>query len=520
MWIQFFLENAHFAINLLSSLVMFAIFWLYFDAWQVKKTVPDTFKIVGFLLLSISFLIHATFVESTVLTSSIFGSDINVFIVSITRILGYLLVVISLLSDPLQPRPKLTMTILPLFSLPILFPLGAIVVGFLYLRRATIGLENHLKRISLSFFILGLAEFLNLATLYEMTNNVDIYNLVAPFGPLWIIQHLLQLIAVVILLIWVFGYLLKRFQTQLFMIFTTTIVAIFLVITVTFTGLLLKNLQDETLSRLNTDVKVLDYALTSQKAQTLSDAQVLALDPQVIAGLSETGGKSLSDIAESFLLNKKEGTLLIVNENGQVAARGEDRERKGDSVSDDPLIKRAFLGQSSSSVVTKDGVLAPEISIRSASPVKKDNKIIGAVMTGTVIDNAFVDGLKKATGLEASLYGDNRLSATTLVTQDGKSRPLGIKEEDNRVKEMVLGKGVSYSTSLNLLGQPYFAAFLPLRDVDTNTVGMLFVGRPQVGVLQTAGQSIELTYLVSVGLLVISLLPSYLIAKYLAEQLN
>ena len=365
-----------------------------------------------------------------------------------------------------------------------------------------------------------MTEFINLSSLWQSTNNVDLYNFVAPFGWLWIAQHLVETVSVALLLIWVFGYLLKRFQTQLFMILTTTIVVLFLITTTTFTGLLLKSLQDETVQRLETDVKVLDYTLETQKAQTLSDAQVLAESALVQVGLEEKASQSLADLAENFLVNKKEGMLVIVNENGQVVARGEDRERRGDSLSDDALIKRSLVGESNSSVVAKEGVLAPEISIRSAVPVKKDGRIVGAVMTGIIIDSAFVEGIKRATNLEASLYGDNRLSSTTLLATDGKSRPLGVKEENEKVKTVVLGKGSSFSSPVNLLGRPYFAAYLPLKDIDNNVLGMLFVGKPQESVLASAGRSIEFTFIVAVILLVLSVFPAYFISTYISNQIK
>jgi len=61
---------------------------------------------------------------------------------------------------------------------------------------------------------------------------------------------------------------------------------------------------------------------------------------------------------------------------------------------------------------------------------------------------------------------------------------------------------------------------LPLKDVDNNPVGMLFVGKPQVGVLQAAGRSIEMTFLVAVILLVLSIIPAYFISKYLTNQIR
>lgn len=532
MWLQFFLENLHFALNLFEALVFFAVFWLYFDAWSERKTFREVFKICGFLLLSASFVVHATFIESSVLSSQLIGGDFYNLLFSICRILGYLFVIIGLILEPLQLRPavqkaaRAAVFILPPVILekagylPAAFPVLAVIVSFLYLRRATLGLENHLKKVTLSFFILSLSELLSLGYLLQSSNNVEIFNFVVPFGWLWIIQHLTEFIAVLILQRWVFGYLFKRLQTQLFMIFTSLVLGIFLLTTVTFTGLLLKNLQDETLKKLETDVKVLNFAIESRKAENLSDAQVVAQNPQIITALEDKAQGQLNDVTRDFLLTKRESSLIIVDGDGKVVARGEDRERVGDSLSNDQMIKAALVDRAPSSVSLKDGALAKTVSVKSAVAVKAEGKTVGAVMTGIDIDNAFVDGIREATGLETSIYGGNLLSATTLLGQDGRSRPIGIKEEDSGVKTRVLSDGSNYTGAVNILNTPYFAAYMPLKDVDNNPVGMLFVGRKQIGILQTAARSIELTFQATVILLVLSIFPSYMIAKYLTGQIH
>ncbi|MBI2020483.1 cache domain-containing protein [Candidatus Daviesbacteria bacterium] len=525
MWNQFFLENAHFALNLFASLVFFLTGWLYFDAWLGRKTLSDSFKILGFILLSISFLIHATFIESTILESSLLGGNLNSNLVAATRITGYLFLILGLIFEPIQAHFKLKLALftlppLSLSLLPVTFPILSLVVAFLYLRRATVGLESHLKPLSLTFYVLALAETLSLAGLLQNTPFIDLYEMVAPHGLVWLISHGVLLLAMVILGRWVYFYLLKRIQSQLFMISTFSVLIIFLITTTAFTGLLLKNLEDETLKRLETDVKVLNYAVDSKKAEALSDAQVLSSDPQIVAAVEAKDKASLSKKAEDFLLTKKQNLLVIVSETGQVLARGEDKERIGDSLSDDPQITRALVGEANTSVGTKDGVLGPEVSVRAAAPIKSGEKVVGAVMSGTNIDNAFVDGIKAATGLEAAIYGDNILAATTLLAADGKSRYIGVKEENSNIKEKVLVNGESFTTSVNLLNTPYFAAYLPLKDVDTNPVGMLFVGKRQIGVLQAAGRSIEFTFLVAVGLLILSIIPAYLIARFISSQIK
>jgi hypothetical protein len=536
MWNVFFLENIHFALNLFAALVFFAITWLYFDAWLGRRTFKDGLKIAGFSLISLSFLGNAINLESSILSASLIGENLNLFLREGTKFLGYTLLILGLLTDPLQFRPNHKEN--PnrkekIFALPILLPnLGFINylafstpilaggVAFLYLRRAAAGLETHLRRVSIGFYVLSFYELISFRALFQNVANVDIYNLVMPFGPIWLVEHSLLAIAIAILGQWVFSYLFKRLKTQLFMIFTSASMIIFLLTTVGFTGILLKNIQDETLKHLETNVKVLNYAIESKKAGNLSDAAVLAQTSQVIAGVTQEPKSDLGKIAESFLVSKNQNFLIVINDAGKVIARGEEPERIGESYSNDPLVKRALLGESVSGIVLKDGIIAPQISVASAVPVKEGSEIVGCVMMGNLIDNAFVDGVKAATGLEAAIYGGNTLSATTFLLADGKSRYIGIKEENNDIKSKVLDRGESYTGSIDILNTPYFASYLPLKDIDNNPVGMLFVGIPQIGILAVAAKSIEITFLITVVLLVSSIIPAYLISKYITYQIR
>lgn len=528
MWIQFFLENTRFAISLFAGLVFFAVGWLYFDAWQEKKEKKEQIRYLGFFLLALSFLFAATKVEGSLIEVPLpllLRGTID-FLSGAARIGGYLLIIRSLIIDPIQKEPEVQKyakaVAFPAFLkfpglsfLSLTYPVLSVWVGFLYLKRATTGYERHLKPVAISFFALALSELISVGFLFRNTTNVTLYNLVAPFGLLWFARYLTLGVAVFMLGKWVFGYLLKRFFTQLFMIFTASILLIFLLTAVSFTAILVKNIQDETFRRLETDVRVLSYAIETKRGQTLSDAQLVAQNSSVISSLGSR--RALSPALETFLLEKDQSFLWALNASGVVLARGEDSEKYGDSLAGDPLVKKALTGESGTSVVSKDGSLAPEITLRAATAIKSSR---GAIIAGTTIDNAFVDGIKTATGLEASVYGGNVLSATTLLASDRKTRPIGIKEENKKVKSSVLENGEAASVSVLLLGVPYLASYLPLKNIEEKVVGMLFVGQPEISVLRTAGASIQLTFISTVVLLVLSLVPSYLISKYIARQVE
>jgi hypothetical protein len=558
---QFFSQNVHFAVSLFAALVFFAVFWLYFDAWTVKRSPKGLIKCGAFLLLALSFIVDATVIEQSVLGTSILGA-VSETAAAILRMVGYVGIIISELLDPLQPKPtqeglvpaqftgKITIetpvsqavaadsalidtksngakasSVVGFGSLThaanLLLPLGTFAIAALYWRRATTGLERHLKPIAVAFAFLTGFEILSLSGLWRTTSNPIIAKLTASFGPLWIAEQVFLLIGAVLLGTWVWRYLTQRFFSQLFMTFITLTLVIFLVTTVSFTFLLVNNVQKQSLSNLKTAANVLRYAIDAKKAETLADAGAVAENPGVIQSVIARDNKTLTSLTSNFLQDKKQSSLIITSSTGQVLMRAEDPSRYGDSLSSDTLIRRALINQSSSSIGTQGGVLAPLVYVKSATPIRDANKkIIGTITVGLVIDNAFVDGIKHSTGLDSAIYASNIRSATTFLAPDGISRLIGVKDTNPAVQKTVLKNGKSFDGSVTVLNRQFLAVYAPLKDVDNTTVGMLFIGVPQSSVLQTAGHSVQLTFMVTVVLLLLAVAPAYLVSKYITKQLN
>ena len=188
MWIPFYLENAHFAINLFIALVVFAVFWLYWDAWQEKKPRTELPKLIGLALLALSFVVEASHVEAAALSTKLLTETTYLQLMLILRTPGYLLVIVGLVVDKLQPHPEMegykkpqAPTAVAVFGTmglydiaPSIFPILAGIVAFLYLRRATVGLENHLKPMAAAFFIISVSELLSLARMFRDAANVSL----------------------------------------------------------------------------------------------------------------------------------------------------------------------------------------------------------------------------------------------------------------------------------------------------------------------------------------------------------
>ena len=105
----------------------------------------------------------------------------------------------------------------------------------------------------------------------------------------------------------------------------------------------------------------------------------------------------------------------------------------------------------------------------------------------------------------------------TTITIAGNNIGLELKRQD--ILRTVLTDGKPFSGAVTIANTDYFGAFLPLKDIDGVSIGMLFVSRPQSAVLTTAGDSIAATFLVTILLLIAVLIPARAISVYLSRQI-
>lgn len=531
--LQFFGQNLHFAISLFAALVFFAVFWLYFDAWGNRHEAKELYKWLGFLVVSVSYLAQATTIEPGVLGQELFGGAAGT-VALVLRFVGYILILVGVVLDPIQKAPHVE-GLQPEAAagsagialgggpggLTVWFvPLGAVAVAYMYWRRASKGLERHLRPMAIGMFVVAFSNLAHIAIQWRDSTDPVTQSLAAAFGPVWWSELALLAVGSGLIGKWVWQYLTKRLQSELFMILSATIMTIYLITTVSFTFLLTSSTQSESLHTLHTASSVLNYALDSKKSETKADAEALIAKPDVVAAVQASDHAGLVKLAKDYLESKKVSDVVITSVSGQVLLRASDPDRFGDSLSSDPLVSRALIGSEASGLIQRQGVLAPEVLVSSAAAVRAEGQIVGSVVVSLSADNAFVDGIKSSTGLDSAVYAGNVRSATTFAAADGTSRLIGVKETSSAVKSTVLDHGQVYEGVLSVGGHSFLAIYRPIKDINNDTLGMLFIGQPQALILQEAGRSIELTFLIAVGLLLISILPVFYISRYLSNQLK
>lgn len=566
--LQFVGLNVNFAVNLFAAFVCFAVSWLVLDAWIGRRSWHEFLKWAGFMLLTLGFLAAAATLKN--------AAEVSAWVATVTlvcKLAGLLSIIAGQLMDPLQERPATStlvtdtpatqpapvqhqalaqakpsdkpastprrrgrppkagksgsvaagglMSGLQWPAAAVMVAGAAAIVSLLYWRRATTGLERHLRPVGTAFGFIAAAEFAEAAPQSIRTVNPLVDQLIGQYGPLWWLAQVLLLVGSMILGVWVWNYLTKRLLSQLFMILIGQAIIICLASTVGFSYLLLRDVRTAQLGDLSTASRVLQYAVSSRQAETVAQAQTAAAAGGVVAGLSGQGRAAIATALSSFYTDRQLSSLVVTDASGVVAWRAQDPDRAGDSISGDSLVRRALVGFPSSNVMVNVGVTAPTVSLTAVSPVyNAQGAIIGTVTVGRAISNAFVDGIQESTGLSSTVYGGNARAATTLGAGTSEGRALGVVVADADVEETVLRKGTTYTGEMTMQNQTYLTAISPLKDVNEQPVGMLQAARPASDLYAAADRSLQLTFLAAAVLILLAAYPLYRLASFVEAQLR
>ncbi|HLE49512.1 MAG TPA: cache domain-containing protein [Patescibacteria group bacterium] len=514
MWTNFALQNLRFAVYLFGGLVMASTAWLYLDAAGEKKS-PLTLSIMaGFFLLALGFTAEALSVEGATVGG---GQLESIIVMSATwfRFVGYLLIILGTTLDPLTMRPsdsKAGFLGGGVFGLPILAGLA----GLSYLRRSSVGLERHLRRPAIGLFLIALSEQLLLSKLFTSTGLVWLWLLIKPFGSIWLVQIGVAFLGFGVLGSWVFSYLLKRFETQLTLILSVFVVSIYMVTTIFFSGILLLRIRQRAEASLLQGVATVDLVINKHREELLSDAKWLAGASDIMAGLEVVNKKEVNQLLVEYLIGKQVSSIVVTDDGGKVVARGEDTAKLGDSISEDRFVKKALEGETESDLEAVDSGLVKSMNIVVAAPIVRDGEILGVVRISDSLDKAFVSSVGKALETSPSVYVGNLLSASSLGSETGST----LKEESEVIKNEVLGDGRSRVIEKDLFDRGYLVAFAPIKNSLGQTVGMKSVAEPITKMMAEVGRAIYATFVLAVVLMILSQIPSYLIARYITKQIR
>lgn len=128
-----------------------------------------------------------------------------------------------------------------------------------------------------------------------------------------------------------------------------------------------------------------------------------------------------------------------------------------------------------------------------------------------------LDDIKTKTGVETSMYFEDKIEITTLM-QDTGGRAVGIQMESDIYKRICGGEEIFFS-EYELQGSTYFGYFIPLKNNET-VVGAIFAGEKSHAVSQRIVSQIGLLVSILIGIMLIFLAFLLTFSGYLSKSMR
>lgn len=557
MWQLFWLQNAHYVIEVFVAFLMVTAGWIYIDGWLIERRTKTFARAMGFfVLVAWSFLNAAP--------AGAFGVTLGFAekITDVVGLIGFGLVLFSLLIDPVPLRPgektggilsKLwssSMAVLPLGDLvsrgrdaiapvlPALVFLGGLLIVptlwmFFFSASITIlvylhyskGIQSEWKYFYIGFLFISISLVFAFTSIWKDSANVLLSQLTSPYQLAWMIEHGIKLVGAVFLGAWAWGFIRFRIFPQIFSSFIGISFVIFILVTIIYTGFLLNRTQVSAVKDLEINVRTLNFAMDKVKESAILAARIASSNPQVREAVKSNNKDALFTNLNALMFENGTDFMLAVNTGGEVLMRAEDKDRYGDSLADDPVVWRSLDGKAVVTTLAERGITLPMISIRSASPIvdaseSGELEIVGSVVTGYLLDTAFVDGIKQMTSLDVTVFAGDVSAATTFTVPGSQLRLVGTRESNTDIVTAVLKKGEKYTGEALVLNRPFLASYVPIKDIEETTVGMFFTGKSQAAFLASVSDTIQLTFSISILLMILSILPLWALARFITYHQN
>ena len=218
----------------------------------------------------------------------------------------------------------------------------------------------------------------------------------------------------------------------------------------------------------------LERGIQEQLVSAEHTALLLAGNAGVVKGIKTGDFDALQTTLDTLNGKLLMDTISITDDKGNVIIRQHQPDKRGDNIAEQSNVAQALSGNTQTTI--EAGQLV-KLSCRSGAPVLDDTgKVIGSVVVGYTFENQkLVDELKSVHNMEFTIFQGNVRLATTIM-KDGQ-RVTG-SELDAHITDTVIKDGKDYSGMANILGMPFYTAYTPLKDMQGNTVGVLFAGLP------------------------------------------
>ncbi|HML21038.1 MAG TPA: GAF domain-containing protein [Aggregatilinea sp.] len=230
-------------------------------------------------------------------------------------------------------------------------------------------------------------------------------------------------------------------------------------------------INDQAIDELLDDRQSVQLIIRLHQKDARADAAALALRGDLQTAVADGDHDAIQRIIELYQIQQGDDTITITDGEGIVLARAHAPERYGDSVNDRNVVEWSLQGKTVETLEYVEG--GPVYAVGGVPLVSNDadGALLGTIVVGQALDQAFVDDLKQSTGEDVSLIVDNRRVYTTLNVT---SRDLDIKNRS------------AQHSSIKVDGSAYHAVYGPLRGQSaTETLGVIEIAKSNASIQKT-----------------------------------
>lgn len=345
-------------------------------------------------------------------------------------------------------------------------------------------------------------------------------------------------------------YLIKYFTIA---ILTPTII-LSIIGTAIIYNQVLKRAEMKTISDLNSAKEIYRNKISSVESIARMTASRSYLISMMLSGNIDT----LQNEINKIVLREKLDIFTIVDNKGIVVCRGRSSLPKNDTLLNDSFVKRVLetktpvsgtdiireqelkkeayevyesakmiIKKTPKSIPRKDSVETSGMLIKSAVPIfDRNNNFIGILITGVLLNRNYeiVNKIKEVIH-EKEIYEGQEIGTATIFHRDLRIST-NVKNEDGsyaigtlvseEVNEQTLVKGKRWIGDAFVVNAWYLSAYDPIKDINGNIIGMLYVGilkQPFFDLLWN-------TILIFLGVALLVIVIIYFVAIYLANRIT
>jgi len=197
-------------------------------------------------------------------------------------------------------------------------------------------------------------------------------------------------------------------------------------------------------------------------------ANLLADNPSYGELLASGNVEALRDLATPLMKATGLHILTITDFQGVIQVRAHDPGALGVNISGNPLVRAGLTGKEASRMTSwKDS-----IALSASAPIRYQDRVVGVVLTGVLIDRGFVESLSRP-GAEVAVFFGNRL-----VVNSFKDLPETALNQIRRSKDVAAAARSHQERvqSLDIGAESYTITFLPLEEEEKPWENLIVVG--------------------------------------------